>query len=154
MKYKDLDQIMKIEMVSFPAPWSKESYMGELKNSFATYLVAEEGSTVVGYIGIWCVFDEGHITTVAVHPQRRRKGVAKMLIQEAEKAAKEKGVKRIFLEVRPSNTSAQSLYRVMGYCEVGVRRGYYTDNGEDAIVMVKEIGDSGLGQVTNNEIIW
>lgn len=139
MKRKDLDQVVAIEKIAFPIPWSKESYLGELKNSFATYLVAEEGMVIVGYAGLWCVFEEAHITNVAVHPQRRGRRLGELLLLKLEEVARLRNASRIILEVRPSNAAGLALYRRCGYVETGVRKGYYSDNQEDALVMTKYI---------------
>ncbi|MGE5397191.1 MAG: ribosomal protein S18-alanine N-acetyltransferase [Chitinophagales bacterium] len=135
MKYKDLDQVLSIEKVSFPVPWSRESYQGELKNIFATYIVAEEGFLIIGYCGVWCIFDEAHITNIAVHPQRRGKNLGQLLMLKAMETAIAKGAHRMTLEVRPSNERALALYQRLGFEAVGLRKGYYSDNNEDAIIM-------------------
>lgn len=137
MTERDLDEVMAIEQQVFTLPWSKQSYMGELKNQFATYLVCDREAQLVGYIGIWVVFDEAHITNVAVDPKWRGQGLGRVLMEEAEKIARHKKTLRILLEVRPSNYAALSLYESLGYMETGRRRGYYSDNGEDAILMTK-----------------
>ena len=94
---------------------------------------------VAGYIGMWLVIDEGHITTIAVHPLHRGRGVGRQLLEAAEAIARERGALRITLEVRVSNTVAHSLYQKMGYVDAGIRPGYYRDNNEDAIIMWKEL---------------
>jgi len=111
--------------------------MGELKNQFATYLVCDKEAEVAGYVGIWVVFEEAHITNVAVAPKWQGQGLGRVLMEEAEKVARSKNALRILLEVRPSNHAALSLYKSLGYMETGRRKEYYSDNGEDAIVMTK-----------------
>jgi ribosomal-protein-alanine N-acetyltransferase len=137
MTERDLDEVMAIEQQVFTLPWSRQSYMGELRNQFATYLVCDREAQLVGYIGIWVVFDEAHITNVAVHPKWRGQGLGRVLMEEAEKIARQKKALRIMLEVRPSNSAALSLYQSLGYMETGRRKEYYSDNGEDAILMTK-----------------
>lgn len=137
MTERDLDEVMAIEQQVFTLPWSRQSYMGELRNQFATYLVCDREAQLVGYIGIWVVFDEAHITNVAVHPKWRGQGLGRVLMEEAEKIARQKKALRIMLEVRPSNYAALSLYQSLGYMETGRRKEYYSDNGEDAILMTK-----------------
>lgn len=137
MTERDLDEVMAIEQQVFSLPWSRQSYMGELKNQFATYLVCDKEAQVAGYVGIWVVFEEAHITNVAVAPQWRGQGLGRVLMEEAEKVARQKNALRILLEVRPSNYAALSLYQSLGYMETGRRKGYYSDNGEDAIIMTK-----------------
>lgn len=137
MTAQDLDDVMAIEQESFSLPWSKQSYLGELSNNFATYLICDRQGVIAGYVGIWVVFEEAHITNVAVRKLCRGQGTGRMLMEEAEKIARQKKALRILLEVRPSNQSALTLYKSMGYEETGRRRGYYSDNGEDAIIMTK-----------------
>jgi len=137
MTAQDLPEVMQIERVSFAIPWSEESYLGELANDFATYLVCDCGGDIAGYGGIWVVFDEAHITNVAVAPKYRQTGIGTALMQELEKVAREKNARRILLEVRPSNKAALTLYRNLNYLPSGLRKGYYSDNNEDAIIMAK-----------------
>ena len=137
MQLGDVDQVLVIERRSYPTPWSRRAFVSELtENAYAHYLVARMGQRIVGYIGMWFVIDEGHITNVAVHPDFRGKGVGRQLMQAAMDLARLQGGVRITLEVRVSNYVAQGLYTSLGYKKVGVRRGYYTDNGEDAYIMV------------------
>ncbi|MGE5390177.1 MAG: ribosomal protein S18-alanine N-acetyltransferase [Deltaproteobacteria bacterium] len=133
----DIDAVMRIEIESFSLPWSKESYLGELKNQFANYLVGDYEGEVIAYGGIWVVFEEGHITNVAVAPEYRNAKVGRALMEELEKIARQKKATRILLEVRPSNMSALALYRGLGYLASGLRKEYYSDNNEDAIIMTK-----------------
>ena len=139
MKRKDLDQILEIEKLCFPLPWSRESFLSELKNPLARYIVAEESFVLQGYAGIWLIFDEGHITNVAVHPRARGRRIGELLLVNIVTLAGAHGATAVTLEVRPSNHAALSLYRLMGFEEKGLRRGYYLDNGEDALVMVKKL---------------
>lgn len=133
----DIDAIMQIENESFTLPWSRDAYLGELKNSFANYLVGDYEGEVIGYGGIWVVFEEAHITNVAVAPKYRNAKVGHALMAEMERIARQKKATRILLEVRPSNVAALALYRGMGYIESGLRKEYYSDNNEDAILMTK-----------------
>jgi len=137
MTAEDLDQIMAIEVEAFPVPWSRDSYLSELQNDFATYIVCDYEGAVVGYAGIWVVFEEAHITNVAVAKYFRGSGMGKLLMQHIEKVARQKKAKRIFLEVRPSNCKARQLYKKMNFIATGLRKAYYSDNGEDAIVMTR-----------------
>jgi ribosomal-protein-alanine N-acetyltransferase len=134
-----IDDIMLVERLSFKIPWSRESITEEIiKNKLARYFSVKVNDRVVGYAGMWCVLDEGHITNVAVHPEFRNIGLGVMLIESLIGAAKSEGVSRLTLEVRKSNTTAQNLYRKFGFEECGVRKSYYADNGEDAIIMWKD----------------
>lgn len=137
MTEQDLDQIIEIEHEAFPTPWSRESYMGELKNRWASYLVCDYEGEVAGYAGIWVVFEEAHITNVAVNNKFRSLGMGKTLMSEAEKVARSKQANRILLEVRPSNERAVKMYKNLGYIATGLRKEYYSDNREDAIIMTK-----------------
>lgn len=140
MTESDLDEVMMIEEVSFLTPWSRSSYLSELQqNNLSLYLVARYNEEVVGYAGIWMILDEGHITNIAVHPNYRNRGIGYRLMREIIKASARFGIRGITLEVRPSNRPAQCLYRKLGFTVHGLRKGYYSDSGEDAIVMWKYI---------------
>jgi [ribosomal protein S18]-alanine N-acetyltransferase len=136
MNLEDLDQIMVVEHESFTLPWSREAFYNELtKNQFAVYVVIELEGRVVGYCGAWIVMDEAHITNVALLPEVRGKKLGEALMREMIEVAKERGVRTMTLEVRVSNAIAQSLYRKLGFQDGAIRKGYYTDNYEDALVM-------------------
>lgn len=137
MTEQDLDEVMAIEKESFSLPWSRDSYMGELKNSFANYFVCDCAGDIAGYVGIWVVFEEAHITNVAVRNTYRAQGIGQVLMAEAEKTARAKKATRILLEVRPSNEVALHMYKNLGYIKTAIRPAYYSDNGEEAIVMTK-----------------
>lgn len=137
MTEQDLDGVMRIEHEAFSLPWSRESYLGELKNSFANYLVCDYAGEIAGYAGIWIVFEEAHITNVAVGQKYRSRGIGLALMRETEKIARAKQAIRILLEVRPSNRVAINMYESLDYFQTGLRKAYYTDNGEDAIIMTK-----------------
>ena len=136
MEEKDIDQILKVEHESFTTPWSRESFENELtKNQFAVYIVFEEEKEVFGYCGMWLIADEAHITNIALLPQYRGKKLGEALLRKVIEVAKEKGAKSMTLEVRVTNYIAQSLYRKLGFQDGAIRKGYYTDNHEDALVM-------------------
>jgi len=137
MTSQDIDEIMQIEQKCFTLPWSRESYLGELNNNFATYLVCDFEGEIAGYGGIWVVFEDAHITNVAVDPDFRQSGMGAALMQELEQIARDKKAQQILLEVRPSNKAALAMYRNLGYFPTGLRQNYYSDNGEDAIIMTK-----------------
>lgn len=137
MTEQDLDELMKIENESFSLPWSRESYEAELRNQFATYLVCDWEGEIAAFAGIWTVFEEAHITNVAVARKFRRRGMGRTLMLEAEKVALARKAMRILLEVRPSNTPALAMYAELGYVSTSLRKQYYADNQEDAIVMTK-----------------
>lgn len=139
MKLEDLNEVLEIEVLAFSTPWSRNSFLYELlENERAFYLTAKnEYGRVLGYVGMWIVFDEGHITNLATHPQYRRQGVARKLMNELIAASKERGVRYLTLEVRRTNNEAQELYQKLGFVHMGVRRKYYLDNNEDALIMWK-----------------
>jgi len=139
MALEDLEAILEIEELSFPIPWSRNSFLYELlENERAIYLVAQDGlNRTIGYIGVWVVCDEGHITNLAVHPSYRRKGVAEQLLKRIIEAVRVRGVRHVTLEVRRTNLGARRLYEKLGFVHMGVRRKYYLDNNEDAFIMWK-----------------
>ena len=133
-----VDDIVIIEKLSFTTPWSKNAFIHEIKdNKFAIYISALVNNKVVGYAGMWQIFDEGHITNIAVHPEFRENGIGSRLLKKLIEISREKGIKKITLEVRKSNTAAKNLYYKYGFKEEGIRKSYYSDNGEDAIIMWK-----------------
>ncbi|AQS60158.1 ribosomal protein S18-alanine N-acetyltransferase [Desulforamulus ferrireducens] len=136
MKLEHIPEVLAIEQVSFPTPWSQQAFTYEItQNNFAHYVVALEGEKVIGYAGMWLVLDEAHITNVAVHPNYRGKKLGLALMLEAMRQAILRGAVRMTLEVRPSNTVARELYKKLGFKEKGLRKRYYTDTNEDAIIM-------------------
>lgn len=136
MRLGDLDRIMEIEHKSFSLPWSRDAFLNELTmNHFAKYLVAEADGQVVGYAGMWVIIDEAHITNIAIHPDYRGKKYGDALMREMIQLSMAHGAERMTLEVRVSNTVAQKLYEKMGFVSHGIRKGYYTDNNEDAMIM-------------------
>jgi ribosomal-protein-alanine N-acetyltransferase len=96
------------------------------------------GETVVGYGGMWFIIDEAHVTNIAVHPDYRQRKIGEMIVQEMIKTAKENGINGMTLEVRVSNTAAINLYKKLGFVDYGIRKGYYADTGEDALIMWKK----------------
>jgi len=144
MRVADIDMVLEIERRSFPTPWSRAAFVSELlDNDRAHYLVArtatQNGPLVVGYIGLWLIAGEGHITNVAVHPDYRQRGIGRRLLEAAADLCRLRSARRMTLEVRVSNLVAQRLYRDLGFVSAGIRRGYYRDNNEDAIIMWKDL---------------
>jgi len=135
MKEDDIDAILDISSLSFSICWSKNSYMQELTNPVARYLVAKIDNNVVGFLGTWIVLDESHITNIAVHPNYRKQGIASKLLRELLNYCKNQGCVAYTLEVRSSNKAALALYEKHGFKQDGVRKGYYEDNKEDALLM-------------------
>ena len=164
MRVSDLDEVVRIENVSFTAPWSRNAFEYELNyNQIAHYVVARpreaqiempvekierpfwarwldrdstsQDNFLVGYAGFWKMVDEAHISTIAVTPEMRRRGIGEMLLIAMIDAAQERSAKLVTLEVRKSNETAQALYRKYGFEIVGERKRYYSDNFEDAWIM-------------------
>jgi len=151
MTLKDLDNVLAIEHLSFPTPWSRRSFVSELtENIYAHYVVVKQEGKVVAYSGMWVIVDEAHITNIAVHPHYRRRGIGEMLMKEMLERAKSHGALRMTLEVRVSNKTAQDLYIRLGFIATGIRRGYYSDTGEDATVMW--LNDLGPGRVVDEGV--
>lgn len=138
MKKGHLDGVMVVENLSFKIPWSRVSFMEELTtNDLAIYFVAISDGQVIGYGGLWQILDEGHITNIAVHPEFRRCGAASKIMDKILDICDENGIKSLTLEVRKNNFAAQKLYGKYGFKIEGMRKGYYTDTGEDALIMWK-----------------
>lgn len=136
MTVDDLDEVMEVEVNSFTIPWSREAFFNELtKNQFAQYLIVEVDQRVVGYCGVWIIIDEAHITNIALLPEYRGMKLGEALMAKVMEMAREMGAMRVTLEVRVSNERAQNLYRKFGFEEGAIRKQYYTDNMEDALVM-------------------
>lgn len=136
MKEEDIDQILEVEQASFTTPWSREAFYNEIyNNKFAVYLVLEEDEKIVGYCGAWIVIDEAHVTNVAVLPEYRGKKLGEALLRKMMTVAMDMGARSMTLEVRVTNHVAQSLYRKLGFQNGGIRKNYYSDNQEDALVM-------------------
>ncbi|MFA9423369.1 MAG: ribosomal protein S18-alanine N-acetyltransferase [Sedimentibacter sp.] len=139
MQNEDVNQIFEVEKKCFSTPWSIESFKSELINDNAYYECAEENGQVVGYMGMWKILDEGHITNVAVLPEHRNKGIATMLIAKMIEVCKCSEIENMTLEVRESNLSALNLYKKFGFFSVGKRPKYYQVPLEDAIIMWKKV---------------
>ena len=136
MELSDIDSVVDIEKNSFPIPWTKGTFISELKrNKLARYYVVEVDGRVVGYAGLWLIMNEAHITNIAIHPKYRGKGMGKKLVGGLIEEILKINIYRITLEVRPSNTAALALYKKFGFVPCGIRPEYYRDNNEDAIIM-------------------
>lgn len=132
-----IDGILKVSMMSFPITWSKESFETELSNRYARYVVAVKDGNVVGFGGMWIIIDEAHITNIAVHPEYRGMGIGSMIMDSLISICSLEGVVGMTLEVRVSNQRAKNLYKKFGFIEEGIRKSYYEDNKEDAVIMWK-----------------
>ena len=139
MTLDDLEGVMTVELAAFPAPWSRSAFEEELtKNRLARYLVAIDGDAIVGYAGTWLVINEAHVTNVAVHANRRRQGIGRLLMQSLMDMAREAGMESMTLEVRTSNAAAQILYQQLGFISAGVRKNYYSETKEDALILWRD----------------
>ena len=151
MQFSDIAQIMDIESVSFGAyHWSCEAFASEIENKLGHYLTVIDKSNqkVIGYCGFWLIFDEAHITTIAVHPDYRKMSVGELLLQKLIESGWKNNAKWFTLEVRASNLAAQNLYYKYGFKSLGLRRKYYQDNDEDAMIMWTEnINDSAFKEI-------
>ena len=138
MTVADVSQVHAIEADTFATPWSRQSFLDEMeRNACARYLVAEdERGDILAYGGAWIIFDEGHVTNVAVARPHRGKGIGKALMLALMQYAANLGTAYLTLEVRRSNAVARKLYEDLGFAELGVRKHYYEDNGEDALLLV------------------
>lgn len=136
MTADDIDAVHQIELASFSMPWSRDSFEREInENALAHYFVAEVDGTVVGYTGMWLIWDSANVTNVAVLPEYRCYGIGTALVKMMADKVRESGAETLMLEVRRSNERAQSVYRKLGFKVCGERKGYYEDNREDAILM-------------------
>jgi ribosomal-protein-alanine N-acetyltransferase len=139
MALGDVPQVHALETATFAEPWSYQSFVDEMKkNACARYLVAEAGGEILAYAGAWLIFEEGHITNIAVKEAARGKGIGERITRALMQYAANLGVAYMTLEVRRSNLAAQGMYKKLGFAELGVRKRYYEDNGEDALLMVCE----------------
>jgi [ribosomal protein S18]-alanine N-acetyltransferase len=137
MRLSDLPAVMETDRRSLPKPWSEAIWREELSSPFGLYLVLEEGGALSGHVGLKLIFNEAHVMTLAVRPERRRRGLARTLVEAALADLASAGAKRVYLEVRPSNLAARALYGSLGFAETGVRPRYYGD--EDALLMTLDL---------------
>lgn len=140
MRVDDIPVICDIELEAFPTPWTEGAFHNELTNNhFAHYLIMELGGVIVGYAGMWLVMDEAHVTNIAVRSGYRGRRLGERLLTQMQAAAVFLGAERMTLEVRVTNYIAQRLYAKLGFIPAGLRKNYYTDNGEDAMIMWAEL---------------
>ena len=136
MTMADVDGVAAVEAATFPTPWSRDAFASEMKNVAARYLVAVKEGKVIGYAGAWIILDESHITNIAVLAAHRGQKIGRRLTEGLMQYLSNLGAAYVTLEVRKSNEVAQNLYKSLGFIKLGVRKRYYEDNGEDALIMV------------------
>jgi ribosomal-protein-alanine N-acetyltransferase len=153
MRPEDVPAVHEIERLSFRTPWPAYAFEQELRgNRLARYIVARAGDRVVAFAGVWLMVDDAHITTFAVHPDWRRQAVGRRLLLNLTEVSVAIGARRMTLEVRVSNVVAQALYRSFGFEIVGRRPRYYTDDGEDALIMTTpELHDPRMRAIVDAE---
>lgn len=139
MTVDDIDRVLAIEKASFEFPWSTRFFLEELRVDCARSVLAELEGRIVGYVLFWLLPDTVDIHNIAVHPDFRRRGIGWRLLEQVVIAARRHSAVRVTLDVRRSNIAAQKLYRLFGFKSMGLRSGYYSDNGEDALIMVLEL---------------
>lgn len=135
MTKADVRSVYEIEVLSFRTPWSMRSLSGELKNNVAHYTVLEKDGEIIGYCGMWVLFEEAHITNIAIAPSQRGNGFGKQLLLASMQVAASFGAEMMTLEVRESNTVARKMYDEMDFLQQGRRKRYYSDTGEDALLL-------------------
>ena len=138
MNEHHVPQIALLEQECFADPWSEQSIASELHNPLSLWLVAQEGQTLLGYVGSQTCQDETDMMNIAVSPASRRQGVARALIEALVSALRQRGSKQLTLEVRASNGPARQLYERLGFLQVGLRKNYYRNPKEDALILRKE----------------
>lgn len=138
MLIDDLEQVMEIEEDLFAVPWTKEGYFTFLTRDDSMFLVVEEKGKILGYCGLLMVLDEGDVTNVAVCRDRQREGIGHFLVDSMLRLSAERGIRIIHLEVRESNHTAIRLYERMGFEKDGIRKNYYTDPVEHAVLMTRK----------------
>ena len=145
-----LDQIIEIENVSFPSPWSINAFKAEIKNPNCHLWGLTKGKVLLGYICFWMFDSEIQVINIAVHPQNRRQSLGYHILTKTIETSISKGIKHIWLEVRPSNLPAKRLYEKLGFKKVGRRARYYTDTNEDAIVMSLALSQKETWRMVSN----
>ncbi len=135
MELLDISELSELENRVFSIPWSKRMLEEELENENALYLVSTLEQHIIGYAGAWKIFDEGHITNIAVDLPHQRKGIGNRLLSALLESLATSRITKVTLEVRRSNIPAIKLYQAFGFQVEGVRKDYYSDNHEDALIM-------------------
>ena len=145
MRERDLPFVMEIERLSFPNPWLESSFRGEIANlhiSYPNVVIYRPQDKIIGYIIFWLVEDEAQISNLAVHPDFKRLGIGGTILKQVLTIMRRMDAKQVILEVRPSNLAARTLYEKNGFKPIGIRRGYYQEPPEDALLMSKNLNYS------------
>lgn len=141
MKLEDIDEVFNLEKEIFSIPWKKEDFLYELKeNPYANYFVLKINNKIIGYVGLWIIFETSQITNICISNDYRKLGYGKLLLEKAVEIAELNKCENISLEVRVSNINAISLYEKYGFIKANIRKSYYSDNNEDAYLMIKPLG--------------
>jgi ribosomal-protein-alanine N-acetyltransferase len=140
MRAEDVDTVVEIETEAFSSPWRKETFTDLIGRPGLELLVMEHAQEgVVGYAVLWCILDQGELANVAITPRMRSMGLGTRLLSRVLDIARDRGVEKVFLEVRASNARALDLYRRFGFTDVGLRRGYYDHPKEDARILMADL---------------
>lgn len=137
MLVEDLEQVDELEKRLFPDPWTKEGFLAFMTKDNTMFFVIEEKEKILGYCSMQTVLDEGDILNVAVSPDRQREGIGYFLVDSMLRIAEMNGIHVVHLEVRESNGTARRLYERLGFVQDGLRKNYYTDPVENAVLMTK-----------------
>jgi ribosomal-protein-alanine N-acetyltransferase len=145
-----LERILEIENLSFPSPWSINAFKAEIRNPSCHLWGLIQGEVLIGYICFWMFDSEIQIVNIAVHPQNRRQKLGHYILTKTIETSLSKGIRHIWLEVRPSNLPAKKLYEKLGFKKVGRRPRYYTDTNEDAIIMSLDLTEKETLRLVSN----
>ncbi|MBE3596884.1 MAG: ribosomal protein S18-alanine N-acetyltransferase [Hydrogenibacillus sp.] len=147
MTEADVSAVAALDRLVFTLPWSEASFRHEVvHNPLARYVVLEDDGAIIGYAGMWLVFDEAHVTNIAVHPAHRGRGYGARLLKHLTDIARDHSISKMTLEVRASNAVARRLYAKFGFRAAGLRPGYYEDTGEDAIIMWADLAEPSAAE--------
>ncbi len=147
MRDADMQRVVEVERRSYSVPWSETTFLGLLRRRDAEIVVATIAGDIIGHAVYWHVLDQGELGNVAVIETMRGRGIGAQLVAEIVKRATARGIRELFLEVRPSNTSARQLYEKFGFEQVGRRRNYYQEPIEDALVLRRLLSASAVTEV-------
>lgn len=140
LSYQHIPELMNLEKIIFPCPWSEDMFYNEIGSEFSNfYVLTDEENKIVGYFGLWIIADEGHINNFAVIPEFRGCGIGKMMMEKIFEIGAKHKVSLYYLEVRISNEPAIRLYKKFGFFEAGIRKNYYSQPVEDALLMTKVV---------------